>query len=506
LTVKGQLVAAVAALACVSVLFATQFSAPGPGMDEGILVAYPTLVQEGEVPGRDFESFYGPGMPYVGAAAFEAFGSHVWIERAIGLLLRLIIFGAVYALLLYWGRLPALVGLGISALVALPLGLSATSWFAALALVLLGLAIVVRAPRRSALSRDPRLVLIAGVVSGLAIAFRPDMAVAALLPAGILLYGTSDLRRFITGFIVGALPTLCWAVVVGPSGMHRLLSDLSASRPGRALPLPAFSTSDGQVLIAIAAVTATLLAIGAIRLFLRREVDLAARLSLALGLLCLALFPAALERADEAHTLASGCVVLGLAPAAVLELWQRRWRNGSLARVAAVAVGALVAIGSTHAAGPTAKTAMLELGPRESAYDVVSGDRSFPISSRATAISLSPLLARLNSLSGTGDRVFVGPENLRLTNYSDSFIYYLLPDLRPASFYTELNSGAANASGSGLSDDLRSSDFLLLTTRYDDWDEPNSSRDTGAASPLHVVEENFCPVAREGSYRLLRRC
>ena len=46
----------------------------GPEMDEGTLVAYPTLVRHGLVPGRDFETFYGPAQPYLIAAAFEVAG------------------------------------------------------------------------------------------------------------------------------------------------------------------------------------------------------------------------------------------------------------------------------------------------------------------------------------------------------------------------------------------------------------------------------------------------
>jgi hypothetical protein len=96
--------------------------------------------------------------------------------------------------------------------------------------------------------------------------------------------------------------------------------------------------------------------------------------------------------------------------------------------------------------------------------------------------------------------------NLRLTNYNDSFLYYLLPDLRPASFYTELNAGTANAPHSGLAEDLHRAQFLLLTTRYDNWNESNASRHPGSPAPLAVVRSEFCAVAQVASYSLLRRC
>ena len=51
------------AVAVTVALSAGSFSNPGLGMDEGSLVAYPTFVQHGEVPGRDFQTFYGPACP-----------------------------------------------------------------------------------------------------------------------------------------------------------------------------------------------------------------------------------------------------------------------------------------------------------------------------------------------------------------------------------------------------------------------------------------------------------
>jgi hypothetical protein len=54
--------------------------------------------------------------------------------------------------------------------------------------------------------------------------------------------------------------------------------------------------------------------------------------------------------------------------------------------------------------------------------------------------------------------------------------------------------------------DLRSADALILTTRWDDWDEPNASSELGSSAPSQVVDRFFCLRAREGSYRLFERC
>ena len=219
------------------------------------------------------------------------------------------------------------------------------------------------------------------------------------------------------------------------------------------------------------------------------------------------MLPAAIQRADNVHILASGCVALGFAPAALLELVGPGWRRATAAKVTAGVVGLLCGIGLVHASGPTVcKNEVLGIDPHNPAYDVNHRGRSFPIVSQPVARSLNSLLPKLDAMAAPGESVFVGPVNLRLTNYNDTFLYYLLSDLRPASFYTELNAGVANSPDSSLAADLRKADFLLLTTRWDNWDEPNDSTNPGSTAPLRVVRRNFCEVARRGSYRLLRRC
>jgi hypothetical protein len=487
------------ALGLTAALLAPAFSDPGSGMDEGIPVAYPTFIEHGEVPGRDFETFYGPGGPYLVAGAFEVLGAHVWVERAIGLLFRLLIVGSIFALLLYWGRIAALVGSIAAALVMLQIGVSALAWDEAIGLALLGLALAARAAatRRTAHQAGP---VIAGAVSGLAVAFRPDIAPAAIVPAVVLLVGVGGLRRFALGFVLGVIPTLVWAGVVGAHGIDRLLSDLAASQPDRALPLPPLRSSLAPVLISMAAVTLALLATGAARLT-RDRFDPTGWRTLALGLFSLALVPTTLERVAAAHVLSSGAVVLGFAPAASLGLAGSLRRRPIAAKLVAGAVGMLCAFTVLYASWPTVKHKNLGVGRQVAAYDVVNEGRSFPIGSEPVARGLTALLQKLDRIDSPGETVFVGPANLRLANYNDTFVYYLLPKLRPASFYAEINPGAANGRDSGLAGELRRADFLLLTSRYD-----HEFVDPGPGTPSRVVHSSFCRVARRDSYELLRRC
>ena len=61
-------------------LLAPAFLAAGSEFDEGIIVSFPSMIIRGEVPYRDFESFYGPGGAYSVAGAFELFGSDACVR------------------------------------------------------------------------------------------------------------------------------------------------------------------------------------------------------------------------------------------------------------------------------------------------------------------------------------------------------------------------------------------------------------------------------------------
>jgi hypothetical protein len=104
-------------------------------------------------------------------------------------------------------------------------------------------------------------------------------------------------------------------------------------------------------------------------------------------------------------------------------------------------------------------------------------------------------------VSEPGDRLFVGPRDLRQTPYSDAFLYYLLPDLPPATRYIEMDPGVADAEGSGLAEDLASADVVILSRVWDAWVEPNDSREIGSDEPVRVLEDRFCLVGSYGERR-----
>jgi hypothetical protein len=130
-------------------------------------------------------------------------------------------------------------------------------------------------------------------------------------------------------------------------------------------------------------------------------------------------------------------------------------------------------------------------GRHRLAFPITHEGRTFYYGRRDAAEAVRRMLPDVEKIAPPGGRLFVGPKNLRRTPYSDAFLYYLLPDLDPATYYIEMDPGVANREGSGLADDLASADVVILSAIWDDWNEPNDSRKVGSAEPVRVLEEQF---------------
>ena len=116
------------------------------------------------------------------------------------------------------------------------------------------------------------------------------------------------------------------------------------------------------------------------------------------------------------------------------------------------------------------------------------------------------ILGTLDAFAEPGDSVFVGPEVLARTNYSETFLYHLLPDYEPASYHIQMNPGLANREGGRLAADIEQADWLILTNLFNGWSEPNSSTSDGDLRADAVVESSFCPVASFGPRTLYGNC
>jgi len=501
--------AAVAVAIAIVILALPSFDDAGPEMDEGVLLAYPSLIDsDGLVPGRDFETFYGPGQPYLLAGLGELVGLDVTTERITGLAFVLVLALAAFALTVPHGRLLAAATALAVALVAFGAGIRGLAILGALAALMAGYAVLVSILRARS-SDDPGWrAVAAGLLAAAALLFRPDLAPAVLLSAAPLLLWRergSPLpragRSWVVGFAIGIVPLVVWAAVIGPDLLSDLISDLRASRGGRALPLPGPSSVEAGLLLATGLILLGA-ALAGYRLLRQDRYDGGGRVMLSAALLIASLLPSCLERADNAHVYPLAAVALAVAPLVWFELADLPWRKpGVLAGQVALAITALVV---AHALVVTVHAQAVALGSSHTGHEVVNGDRSFRVESAEAAADLNALIPAINDASEPGDSVFVGPSDLSRTFYGDTFVYYLFPDLEPASFYLELNNGTANGDDSKLPEELEDTDLLVLTDRHEA--DTEAAGEAGSGDAQAVVDERFCTIAREGSYRLLAPC
>jgi hypothetical protein len=533
----------VVAVVCLLPL-AELWRAPGPPMEEGFMLVFPELVLEGHVPNRDFLHLYGPGGLWVLAGAFKAFGTTLATERVVGFLQQLGVVFGIFALLRPWGRWVAAAGAAMTAVILVPtIGLTALAWTGGLALALWALdhaAGAVDAVAGS--SRRRRGFVIAGLLAGAALLYRPDLLVAIGLSSVVLLWPIErgDRLRFVGALAIALSPYALHAAMAGVGNVVEglILQPVFELRAGRSLPFPpSWSHFDGFLQRAGALIepswplpapptpaqlslwlgllfgaNAALVIMG-IRAARRGD-----RRLLALALFSVGLLPQAIQRADSTHLAWVSCVPLGLLPAAVVEAqraWRPTWASSRTAILAtAVPVLATLAVAPTFVWGIYADYVGRSFGFGEiEAGTMRRGDRVFHYGRLDAVSAVNDLLADVDGIAERGDRLFVGTGDLRKTPYSEAYLYYLLPELEPATQYIEMDPGIANAEDSGMANELRHADIVILSSIRDDWDEPNDSRRFGPDEPNDVIEDEFCleksygkGLFGRGLYELYRRC
>jgi hypothetical protein len=513
----------------------------GPPMEEGFMLVFPERVLEGDLPNRDFLHLYGPGSLWALAASFKAFGVSLVTERLFGLAQQLAIVFGVYWLARLWGRRLAVCCALISAIIIIPpIGLTALAWVGAVGLGVLGLAAGLRSRGNQDERAARRWAFGAGLVLGCALLFRLDLAVAIGLALLALLRGMpkARVRALLVGLAAGVAPYLIHLVTAGPVNVVQgmILDPVVYLRGGRRLPIPpSWSQLDGflqragdleQISWPIPALTtaqqlfvwfflllgsvAFLVAVGWWRI--RQEpTSMTARTLLVVALFSVGLVPQGVQRVDSTHFAWVACVSMAFVPVAVVELVRHRVPRLAPKRLAlfagAAGIGVLLFVIPTFTVRRYTDYSLQSIDIHRTAYPIENDGRSFYYGKQDRADAANQVIAEAERISEPGDRLFVGPVNLRKTPYSDAYLYYMLPELTPATYYIEMDPGVANASDSGLDDDLASADIAILSSIWDDWDEPNDSRQEGSAAPERVLKDQFCLVGGyEDRYELYQKC
>jgi hypothetical protein len=511
----------------------------GPPMEEGFMLVFPERVLRGAIPNKDFLHLYGPGSLWVLAGVFKVFGTSLTVERLFGLLQQMAIVFGVFALARRWGRAVGL-GCGLLALLFIvPTSLTALAWVGAVGLGLLAL-VAGAASRDAAAKRGERLAFLAGVLAGLALLYRIDLVLALGLSLLVLGWGAPSVlrRRFGLGLTLGLVPYVAHLATAGPDTVIRgmIIDPLFKLRGGRSLPIPpSWNHLDGilerygslvqvhwpfptvhtpaQLTIWFVFLLASVAALAATGIWaLRRDrSSLRPRVLLAVAAFSVGIVPQTLQRADSAHLAWVSCVSMAFVPVAALEILRvhrPRWSSRTVGVGATVILFAVIAVViPDYTVRLYTDYAEQTFGNHYLAHGISHRGRSWYTAYASDAVPTTRLLDTIERITKPGQRLFVGPQDLRRTPYSDAFFYYLLPQLTPSTYYIEMDPGVANASDSGLANEVRRADVLILSSTWSTWDEPNNSRRLGPDTPNQVVSTDFCLVGDFGPhYKLYRRC
>jgi hypothetical protein len=502
---RNKTVVAVLVLLTLLIGFWPLFDQAALPMDEGTLLVYPELVSHGQLPYRDFETFYGPANLWVLSAAFSTFGTNIFVERGVGLLYRVIVLLAIFGIAQRWGTILAAGVMFIAGMLLLPLQLPAYAWMGALACGLTALLVLT-------FGESKLRCFIAGLIAGFALLFRPDVGPAMLLSALPFLYTVSLKRRlsYFGGIAAGLLPLCVLTLLAGPVQVlnNLFLFPVIHCNPARRFPLFSVGLSLLGLLLLHAVACAANFAAGFVALR-RDHSKVNARLLLGATLFSAGLTSQATQRLDMLHFFLVGFLSISLLPISLALLASAGRAYQSSRAVAFLAIFSVIAL-----VGPIAHEATSVMWDAFStAFDtsrvrvgfVNQRDRSFPFQSLQTARAAGKMFENLEVLSKSGERLFVGPADLRRTNGCDTFIYHLFPKLRPATYFLEMNPFSANRPGSRLAADVRSADWLVLNREQDARQEPNRSVEAGSDGPNTVVQTCFSLIGEYPPYLLFRR-
>lgn len=479
------------------------FDKPALPMDEGFLLVYPELILKGQVPYRDFETFYGPANPYLLSGVFAIFDPGIFVERSVGFVYRLLVLVAVFGIAQRWGTTIAVGCTALTGFVLVSTGIVAYAWIGAVALGLCSLWLSIK-------TEAPWRCFFGGLCAGGALLFRVDLGpavVASALPLFLAMPARAR-WRWLAGATVALIPLAGLLFIVGlqPLIDNLFLYPVVRSGPGRRLPI---GSADAWVIYlfgihVLAALTNVAAGVTAVR---REPRDLQNRLLLGWALFGLFLTHQAVQRIDSLHVVYAAFVSIGTLPLALLIFSQGAApaaRTKSLLAVAAAL--SLIAVVLPEVAIRFRNEFRNSFSSTsDQAILVEHGRRSFPASSIETVRAASALLTELDRVSTPGQRLFIGPSDLRRTNYNDTYLYHLLPRLRPATYFLEMNPLSANRPGSRLAHDIESADWLILDRRWDIWNEPNRSREFGSDAPNAVVREQFVLQGEYQSLLLFRK-
>ena len=493
------------------------FQSPGMPMDEGISLVYPEMFLKGHLPYRDFETIYAPGNLAILSIAYSIFGTNIFVERAVGLIYRLVILLAIFGLVQRWGTF---IAAGCAFVAGVFLGgsdLFANTWMAGVAFALCSLWTMADTDSRWR-------CFAAGVLGAVALLCRCDLG-PAFIASALPMFTSAKAegkKRFLLGALLGISPLVWFAILVGPAQLVHSLFLFPVLHLRSASNFPISAAKADVLSMFYFHIAASIVNIAAGIVAIRSGDGRRGRLLLSVAILGLGCIYYALARFDGGHVANAAMVSISLLPASIFVLALNKpkmlpaWIKAGLAiGVVVLAMqlispaftryfyrGIRVSFGLDHAR-QVSKTGE-EIEPGDRGILVRQNGRSFPLATTQAALAAEEMLAEIQKISRPGQRLFVGPGDLRRTSYCDTFVYHLMPQLRPATYFLEMNPGSTNAPDSRLARDVESADWLVLNRAWDLINEPNQSSEFGPDTPNDVVRTKFDLWSEHGPYLIFR--
>lgn len=461
--------------------------------DEGILLVYPDLILRGYVPYSDFTALYSPGGFYFIAGLFRVFGSSIFVERGAGVLYWFLLTAAIFLIGSRVGRATAV----LAATTALAYGSQFLSpgahpHFAAFAFMLLALFFSSGSVTAGAPLANKTHPMLSGFMAGCSGWFKQDIGFVAVIAAlgGLNTLALDRLRAFFIGLAIPICGLIVFALFVSPpSFIESLILDPLRNAQRRVAPI------EFNMDLVVVAVCCIIQLFGAIVVRTPNIPEHLVRLSRGILTLTVTLYISLLRRLAPGDISFLGVIVVSLTIVSMhitlLHLRVDR-RKLAIAMTSGFLAG-IVPVGILHLSRSHRSLPPVSW--------VSSGKRVVPWNGNDS--SLPGLIADITTRASRGEKLFVGPRDLRFANHNDTFIYYLLPQLEPVTRYLEMNPDCANRLDSSLAQDIQQADWLILNSEYDPG--PDSSWIPGPREPNNVVSTQFCVVAQYGSRTLLTR-
>jgi hypothetical protein len=473
--------------------------------DEGLMLQAGARIANGQWPYRDFWTNYPPGQPLVLAVLQDVFGASLLAWRVVAVATDAAV--ALMAYRLARRRAPEAYALGAWLAVAAVMAFPMLPGPNPPALLLAFLALLL-ARRRAGW---------AGAVAGLAVLFRFELGVAAII--GVLLTAPRGRRAWALGYAVAiALISLIPFVIVAPHAMWHDTVGFYAIQDLQRLPFPLAFHGPWRpskliefyiplILLAGLGLWCVQMAVG------RERRTVNARASMHGGI---AAGPPAPGPDHEAWSMAPLALVgvgylLGrtdvyhLVPLAAVLPVMLAWA-AAVARLAWLKAGLLVGLALIAIYGVERRAGQLLHPPAGAAVPGPAGDGVQ--TSPADAQALGALEAELGRIAAPGEPIFVTPPRTDKVTAGDPLLYVVTGHPNPTR-YDVMQPGLVTTAPvqNEIVASLRRSRTRVVVRWLDpraEQNEPNgSSRSSGVRILDDYLEAHYAPVARYGDYQVL---